>query len=129
MNSKNKSKELQQQFAKLFADGTEEQKLDLEAKVLMAGFLSEIERIQEISTNLKNRKSLAEAIGTSPSYLTQVFCGDKNLNFLTLAKIQKVLNIRFEILAHEKIKSLPKKKISTKKRSLVREKRTMVGGQ
>ena len=127
MNSKNKSKELQQQFTKLFASGTKEQKLDLDAKMLMASFLSEIERVQEISTNLKNRKSLAEAIGTSPSYLTQVFCGDKNLNFLTLAKIQKVLKIRFEISAYKEIKPVAKKKISANKRSIVKKERPLVG--
>jgi transcriptional regulator with XRE-family HTH domain len=118
MNSKNKSKELQQQFAELFAGGNEVQKLELDAKILMAKFLSEIERVQEISTNLKNRKNLAEAIGTSPSYLTQVFCGDRNLNFLTLAKIQKVLNIRFEISAHQEIKRVTKKRILKKKKTL-----------
>lgn len=41
-------------------------------------------------------------IKTSGSYLTQVFRGDKPLNFITLAKIQKALNIRFEISAHYK---------------------------
>ncbi|NCW88573.1 MAG: XRE family transcriptional regulator, partial [Chitinophagia bacterium] len=41
------------------------------------------------------RKLLAQLIGTSPSYLTQVFRGDKPLNFMTLAKIQKALNVSF----------------------------------
>ena len=128
MKSKSKSEEIQEQFAAFFATGTEDEKLDLDAKMLMAAFLSEIERIQEISTNLKNRKSLAEAIGTSPSYLTQVFCGDKNLNFLTLAKIQKVLNIRFRISAQEKTSPTRIRKIPIKKRPVVSKKAPLALG-
>ena len=78
-----------------FKNDTEE--VSHEAQILMFKFLSEIERLQE-SRGL-NRKSLAEAIKTSGSYLTQVFRGDKPLNFITLAKIQKVLNIKFNIKA------------------------------
>lgn len=68
-----------------------------EAQMLMFSFLSEIEKYQEL--NKVNRKSLAEKIKTSPSYLTQVFRGDKPLNFYTLSKIQRVLNIKFNIKA------------------------------
>ncbi len=122
MNYKSKSKEIKEIFAAFFESGTEEEKLDLDAKMLMAGFLSEIERMQEISTNLKNRKDLAKAIGTSPSYLTQVFCGDKNLNFLTLAKIQKALKIRFDIRVRKKSSSATIKKIHIKKRTVTSKK-------
>jgi transcriptional regulator with XRE-family HTH domain len=74
---------------------TEEEQINLDEYILMAKYLSEIENIL-IEKSLK-KKALANKIGTSPSYLTQVFRGDKPLNFKTLAKIQTVLNIHFEV--------------------------------
>jgi transcriptional regulator with XRE-family HTH domain len=38
-----------------------------------------------------------EEIGTSASYLTQLFRGDRLLNFRTIAKIEAALNIEFKI--------------------------------
>lgn len=75
--------------------GTAAEELALAELMLMAKFLSEIEQQQKLKDI--DRKTLAALIGTSPSYLTQVFRGDKPLNFKTLAKIQAVLNIRFEV--------------------------------
>jgi transcriptional regulator with XRE-family HTH domain len=74
---------------------TEEEQINLDEYMLMAKYLSEIENIL-IEKSL-TKKALANKIGTSPSYLTQVFRGDKPLNFKTLAKIQTVLNIHFEV--------------------------------
>jgi transcriptional regulator with XRE-family HTH domain len=74
---------------------SEEDQIDIEASVLMLNFLAEIENIQKIRSI--DRMSLAKSINVSPSYLTQVFSGNKPLNFKTLAKIQKALNIRFEV--------------------------------
>lgn len=71
------------------------EELAIDELILMAKFLSEIEQQQKIKAI--DRKTLAAMIGTSPSYLSQVFRGDKPLNFKTLAKIQAVLNIRFEV--------------------------------
>jgi transcriptional regulator with XRE-family HTH domain len=71
------------------------EELALTELLLMAKFLSEIEQQQKLKDI--DRKTLAALIGTSPSYLTQVFRGDKPLNFKTLAKIQTVLSIRFDV--------------------------------
>ena len=76
---------------------TDEDLIKEEAFVLMSGYLSEIERLQEVLGFTK--KDMAEKIKTSASYLTQVFKGDKPLNFITLAKLQLALDIRFRIKA------------------------------
>jgi ribosome-binding protein aMBF1 (putative translation factor) len=94
------SSDIKAKFKSLIAHDSVESEIDHDAHILMAGFLSEIERIQK-QKNI-SRKSLAERINTSASYLTQVFRGDKPLNFVTLAKIQKTLEIRFEIHARYK---------------------------
>lgn len=81
-------------FDEIFENRTKQERLKLDAYMLMAAFLSEIEIILEHEKISK--KTLAQKIDTSPSYLTQVFRGDKPLNFMTLAKIQTALNIQFE---------------------------------
>ncbi len=93
MKSNKEISEAKSKFRALLTESNEEEGVHHDAYMLMAGFLSEIERVQLIIG--VNRKELAEKIGTSPSYLTQVFRGDKPLNFYTLAKIQRALKIRF----------------------------------
>lgn len=84
----------------LFKPRSEEKEVEHDSFMLMAAFLSEIEYIQEQQDI--SRKDLAGKIKTSPSYLTQVFRGRKPLNFLTLAKIKRALNIVFEVKAYPK---------------------------
>ena len=92
-------KEIKDKFNSLLSESSEEEGLNHDAYMLMAGYLSEIERIQKKKSI--NRKELAKEIDISPSYLTQVFRGDKPLNFYTLAKIQRKLKIRFQVAAYE----------------------------
>jgi transcriptional regulator with XRE-family HTH domain len=98
MSLKSKAQEIREKFDALLADKSEEQETRHAALMLMAGYLSEIEKIQKQKGLKRNR--LAELIKTSASYLTQVFRGDKPLNFETIAKIQKALDIRFTVTAH-----------------------------
>lgn len=70
------------------------------AQMLMYRFLSEIEKITDERKIV--RKELAKKIGVSPSYLTQLYRGVKPLNIETLAKIELVLDFRFDIKAIEK---------------------------
>ncbi len=88
-------KEVQEKIQNRLTAKSEEDLIKEEEDILMANYLSEIERIQR--KDGINRKELAKNIKTSPSYLTQVFRGDKPLNFYTIAKIQRALNIRFQV--------------------------------
>ncbi|RYM31297.1 XRE family transcriptional regulator [Brumimicrobium glaciale] len=98
MNTKlanNGNNEIQQEFDKLFAFESEAERIEANAQLLMAKFLS---KVQEVTDHKNiNRKELAAMIGTSASYLTQLFRGHKNLNFLTLAKLENALDIKFDI--------------------------------
>ena len=100
MNSKIKTENIKEQFKSLFNKKTKEEELRLESYLLMASFLSEIELILE--KRRLTKANLATQIGISPSYLTQVFKGDKPLNFVTLAKIQKALDIQFVTRVYSK---------------------------
>ncbi len=88
---------LEERIKALKSQETEKYQIEKEEDILRANYLSEIERLKK---PLKlNWEALANAIKVSPSYLSQVFRGRKPLNFNTIAKLQKVLNIRFEVKA------------------------------
>ncbi|MFY9152426.1 MAG: helix-turn-helix transcriptional regulator [Prolixibacteraceae bacterium] len=89
------NEEVKNAFDQLFNQLSEQDKLENEANLLMFRFLSIIEtKCEELGWN---RKQLAEKVGTSASYITQLFRGDKLVNMTTLAKFQNVLGIVFEI--------------------------------
>jgi transcriptional regulator with XRE-family HTH domain len=66
--------------------------------MIMFRFISEIEE-QVVDGKQLKKNEIASKLGVSPSYITQLFNGDKLMNFTMLAKIQKVFNITFEIKA------------------------------
>ena len=76
---------------------SEKEEIEHDAQMLMFKFLSEVQKYQYV--NDIKRNTLADKIKTSASYLTQIFRGNKPLNFDTLAKFQKALDIKFEIRA------------------------------
>jgi transcriptional regulator with XRE-family HTH domain len=98
MNTKSSNSaygEIETAFKTILSFDNEQDQLELEAKIIMAKFL---EKVQEIATQkgLK-KKDLAEKIGTSASYITQLYRGHKLLNLMTLAKLQRALDIEFDV--------------------------------
>jgi len=91
---------ISKEFETLFTFQDEKEELDHEAQMIMFRFLSEIEEYQATGKNLK-KNELASKLGVSASYITQLFKGDKLLNFTMLAKIQKAFHITFEIKARK----------------------------
>lgn len=83
-------------FEDLFSFKSKDEELEHEAKMIMFRFLSELERL---SAKPIKKKELAKAIETSPSFITQLYQGDKIINLPTLAKIQEAYDITFEITA------------------------------
>lgn len=82
-------------FNEIFDNLSEKDKLDNDAKLIMFRFLDIVERKREKLG--WSRKELAKKVGTSASYITQLMRGDKFINMLTLAKMQRALNIKFDI--------------------------------
>jgi len=112
MNWTNK-KEIRRSFTEILEPADEATSLAMETRLLMYRFLSEVEKISE--ERGISRKELAQMIGTSPSFVTQLFQGTKTVNLTTLAKFQKALNFNFRIEAVESksgnIKNIPKKDV------------------
>ncbi|WP_276362773.1 helix-turn-helix domain-containing protein [Daejeonella sp. H1SJ63] len=86
-------------FDQLFNNFTDEELLEQEARLLSFQFLSEIESAME--KQRMSKKDLAEKVNTSASYITQLFRGDRLANFNILAKIQRALDLKFEIIGKE----------------------------
>ena len=96
MNTSLSSKEeIKQAFDKIYSFDNQEDEIRHRAKMLMFCFLQEIEKVAE-KKKLK-KKDLAKIIGTSPSYITQLFRGDKLINLETLAKLEEGLGIKYEV--------------------------------
>ena len=94
MNWKN-NKDIKDLFTGLLKPGSDEENTELEAKLLMAQFLSAFEAAMN-KKKLK-KKDLAGMIGTSPSYITQLFRGTKIINLETIAKIMIVLDLQCKV--------------------------------
>ncbi len=92
----NSTEEIRNEFQKLFKKSPEEQ-VEHRAQMLSYIFLSEAQKAMDRKG--WTRKRLADEIGTSASYLTQLFRGDRLLNFKTVAKIEAALGIEFDITA------------------------------
>ena len=71
--------------------------LENEKEMLMKRFLYEVFRI--IRGKQLSRTQFAQLLDVSPGYLSQVFHNKKPLTFEMLIKIQRVLQIEFEIKA------------------------------
>jgi transcriptional regulator with XRE-family HTH domain len=85
------------EYQNLFEFKSNEEEIEHEAKMIMFRFISELEKV--FHDKPIKKKDLAKFIGTSASFITQLYNGDKITNLYTLAKIQRAYNITFEISA------------------------------
>lgn len=81
-------------FDELFNLETEDQ-IEVDAYLLASRFLSVVEEHAEL--NGLTRGSLAELVGVSAPYLSQVFRGNKLMNLTLAAKFQRALKFEFSI--------------------------------
>jgi len=88
-------KKIKEEFQALFEQSPEE-KIEHRAQMLSYIFLSEAERALEQKG--WTQKRLATEIGISASFLTQLFRGDRLMNFKTVAKIEQALGLEYHIL-------------------------------
>lgn len=85
----------QNQWTNLIKDMTEEDSIEIKASVLALQFLGLVdEKMKE--TGMK-KKELADQIGTSVSYLTLLFRGDRKPSWEVLAKMSIVLELEFRV--------------------------------
>ena len=88
--------EIKESFANIYSFGnSKNEKIEHGERMIMFRFLSEIEKLMQEKG--LNKKELGKKIGTSASYITQLFRGDKVINLHTLAKIEVEFERSFNI--------------------------------
>jgi len=82
-------------WKELFDSLSEEDKLHNEALILSARFLEIVQ--DALDEQGLSRKDLAERMGVSPSYLTQLFRGNRLLNMKAAVQMETALELKFHV--------------------------------
>jgi ribosome-binding protein aMBF1 (putative translation factor) len=114
-----KANEIKTKFDDLLCFKSAEEELEHNAQMLAFNFLSIIDA--EMEKQNISKKQLAAMIETSPSFITQVFRGDKKPNWTTLARMQKELNIDFKVTTENAIEERISNAISDAHKKWVKE--------
>ena len=101
--NKEQVQEIKELLRSLMTPKDLQEEIALRASSLCAAFLVQIEKMLEEKN--WTQKKLAHKIGFSPSYLSQIFHSERLLNFKSLAKIEKALDIRFDVSIRDQIKN------------------------
>lgn len=92
---------LKEEFDNLLKMESIEEELDFRADLLAMQFLGLVD--EKMERNNISKKALAERIGTSASFITQLFRGDKKPNWKLLARMSDALDINFKIITDDLI--------------------------
>lgn len=87
------------EFSSLF-DLSDEEQEEVDALVLAAQFLAVVN--ETLEARKMNRKDFAALLGTSASWLTQLFRGDKLPSLAILSRMANVLDIKYDIRQGDK---------------------------
>jgi transcriptional regulator with XRE-family HTH domain len=90
---------IKNEWDNLFNEMSYEDRVSSLADVLALQFLGLVDRKMELENISK--KELAEKIGTSASFITQLFRGDKRPNWNILAKMSVELGLEFKVMTEE----------------------------
>jgi transcriptional regulator with XRE-family HTH domain len=90
---------IKNEWDNLFNEISYEDRVSSLADVLALQFLGLVDRKMELENISK--KELAEKVGTSASFITQLFRGDKKPNWNILAKMSVELGLEFKVMTEE----------------------------
>jgi len=88
------------EFLDILIPKTDKEKLELEAKMIQLDFIARLQELMKYK-NIKSKKELAALLGTTPSFVTQLFSGEKLINLKHLAKLQRALGIKYAIISDQ----------------------------
>jgi|AACY02.3.fsa_nt_gi Predicted transcription factor, homolog of eukaryotic MBF1 len=97
-----------------FAD--DQERVEQEADFMAMQFLSRIDK--EMARRGITKKELAQKVGTSPAFITQLFRGDRKPNWSMLAKMKFALDIDFVVCTKLEQEELLQKEINDYHRRL-----------
>ena len=87
----------------------EEDQLEHDAQMLAFQFLNKVDKA--MADLGMSKKTLAERVGTSGAFITQLFRGDRKPNWNILAKMQKALGLNFKITTEKELNDFVGEKI------------------
>jgi transcriptional regulator with XRE-family HTH domain len=90
---------IKNEWENLFNEISYEDRVSSLADVLALQFLGLVDR--KMGLESISKKELAEKIGTSASFITQLFRGDKKPNWNILAKMSMELGLEFKVMTEE----------------------------
>jgi transcriptional regulator with XRE-family HTH domain len=90
---------IKNEWENLFNEISYEDRVSSLADVLALQFLGLVDR--KMGLESVSKKELAEKIGTSASFITQLFRGDKKPNWNILAKMSMELGLEFKVMTEE----------------------------
>ncbi len=78
----------------IFSFDNNDELIQFEAETIHLDLIHEIQKLMDAHT--MNKSDLAEKLNTSKGYITQLFTGDRLLNLKTLAKIQRIFDVKLK---------------------------------
>lgn len=103
-------KSLKNEFEDLLGFNSIEDEVDFKTDLLPLQFLGLVDqRMEELGMS---KKVLAEKIGTSASFITQLFRGDRKPNWNILAKMSNTLELEFKVMTESMIQERMKEEIT-----------------
>ncbi len=116
-------KSTQKIFQDILSFKNDKEKLTFEAEMIHLDIMHQIEYLmKEHRESGINKTELAKKLGVTKGYLTQLFTGDKLINLKTLAKLQRIFRVKFDLTSEsiDKLK-LKKKEIKFQKPKFVKK--------
>ncbi len=108
MSSNNNKLTIEDALKEVFTFENEEDKFDFEASKIQTRFLAKIQKIMDRKGVTKSE--LASKMGTTKAFVTQLFSSNKFINMKTMAKMEKIFDLKIEINPIEKTVSINNEK-------------------
>ena len=89
-------KTTQDRFNKILSFKNDKEKINFEAEIISLDIMYETECLMKKKGGF-NKSKLANELGVTKGYLTRLFTADKIINLKTLAKLQRIFNIKFKV--------------------------------
>jgi len=100
---------LKNEWEAIIGNNSPEEEIAFKADLLAMQFLGIVDqKMEELDMS---KKELAHKIGTSASFITQLFRGDRKPNWNTLAKMSLELGIEFKILSQDLLQEKVKEEL------------------
>lgn len=90
-------KKIQKELKDILSFNNEDEKLKFEIDMIHMDTMNMVADLMEKLPTPMKPSELAKELGVSPSYVSQLFSGDKLINYSTLAKLQRIFNVRFKL--------------------------------